>query len=133
MTDALTSTSLSQIDLAIIVAFFCAVAWVGSYFRKWINKPDDFYLAGRQLTPFILAATLAATNCSLYNFQSYVGYAYREGISIVWHEWTGLMAMVFAGVGQEHRPNRPAAKISSGCLGPPYATDDAKLLPHGKI
>jgi len=94
----LAATSLSWIDLTIIVCFFTAIVWIGSYFHKWIRKPEDFYVAGRQLTPFILAATLAATNCSLYNFQSYVGYAYREGISIVWHEWTGMMALVFAGV-----------------------------------
>ena len=98
MENILAATTLSWIDVVLIVCFFCIVVWVGAYFHKWIKKPDDFYLAGRKLTPFILAATLAATNCSLYNFQSYVGYAYREGMSIVWHEWNGLIAMIFAGV-----------------------------------
>lgn len=92
------AAGITWIDGAIIIGFFILTFWVGSYFHKWIKKPDDFYVAGRHLTPFILAATLAATSISLYNFQSYVGYAYKEGISIVWHEWTGLMALAFAGV-----------------------------------
>jgi len=91
-------TALSWLDGAILVCFFGVIIWIGSYFHKWIKKPDDFCVAGRQLTPFILVATLAATNCNLYNFQSYVGYAYREGMSIIWHEWTGMMALVFAGI-----------------------------------
>jgi len=86
------------IDGGIILLFLGFVVWAGTYFHKWINSPDDFFVAGRQLTPFILAATLAATNINLYNFQSYSGYSYREGISVVWHEWTGLMALAFAGV-----------------------------------
>ena len=86
------------IDGSMILVFFGATVFIGSYFHKWIKSPEDFAVAGRQLTPFILAATLAATNINLYNFQGYVAYAYREGISIVWHEWTGLMALAFAGL-----------------------------------
>lgn len=98
MENILAATALSWIDGALVACFFVVIICVGSYFHKWIKKPEDFYVAGRQLTPFILVATLAATNCSLYNFQSYVGYAYREGMSIIWHEWTGMMALVFAGI-----------------------------------
>ncbi|MBE7560723.1 sodium:solute symporter family protein [bacterium] len=96
--DALTTNFSWWIDGTLIVVFFGSIVFIGSYFHKWIKSPEDYAIAGRQLTPFILAASLAATNINLYNFQSYVGYAYREGISIVWHEWTGLMALAFAGV-----------------------------------
>jgi solute:Na+ symporter, SSS family len=92
------TTSFSWIDGTIIAIFFGFIVYAGTYFHKWIKNPDDYFVAGRQLTPFILAAALAATNINLYNFQSYVGFAYREGISIVWHEWTGLMCLAFAGV-----------------------------------
>lgn len=93
------STNFSwSIDGPIILVFFGLTVFIGMYFHRWIKNPEDYAVAGRQLTPFILAASLAATNINLYNFQSYVGYAYREGISIVWHEWTGLMALAFAGV-----------------------------------
>ncbi len=78
--------------------FFIGILWIGAYFRKWVGEPDDFYVAGRMLPPCILAATLAATNINLYNFVSYAGVAYNHGISIIWHEWTGLMSLVFSGL-----------------------------------
>jgi SSS family solute:Na+ symporter len=72
--------------------------YVGSIFYKWVGDADDFYLAGRQLTPFILAAVLTATNVNLYSFVGQAGIAYREGLPILWQTWTGNMAMVFSGL-----------------------------------
>lgn len=72
--------------------------WLGSIFYKWVGSSDDYYLAGRRLTPFILAAVLAATNVNLYSFVGQAGIAYREGISIIWQTWTGNMAMVISGL-----------------------------------
>jgi len=72
--------------------------YVGGVFYKWVGSSDDFYLAGRQLTPFILAAVLAATNINLYSFVGQAGIAYKEGIPIIWQTWTGNMAMVIAGL-----------------------------------
>ena len=72
--------------------------WVGSIFYKWVGTADDFYLAGRQLTPFILAAVLTATNVNLYSFVGQAGIAYKSGIPIIWQTWTGNMAMVFSGL-----------------------------------
>ncbi len=70
----------------------------GSVFYKWVASSDDYYLAGRRLTPFILAAVLTATNVNLYSFIGQTGIAYREGISIIWQTWTGNMAMVISGL-----------------------------------
>jgi SSS family solute:Na+ symporter len=85
-------------DYIIIGVFLAAVFAMGSYFYRWIGKPDDFYVASRKLTPFILAATLTATNVNLYSFVGQSGVAYKHGISIVWHTWTGNMALVFSGL-----------------------------------
>ena len=49
------------IDYIIVFVFLVGMFYVGSIFYKWVGSSDDFYLAGRQLTPFILAAVLAAT------------------------------------------------------------------------
>ncbi len=57
-----------------------------------------FFVAGRLLPPFILAAALTATNVNLYSFIGQAGKAYEQGISIVWHTWTGNMALVAAGL-----------------------------------
>ena len=86
------------IDYAIVAAFLAGVFWLGSRFYKWIGAPDDFYLAGRQLTPFILAASMTTANISLFSLIGVSGTAYHSGISIIWMTWTGNMALVFSGL-----------------------------------
>ncbi|MGA2859289.1 MAG: sodium:solute symporter family protein, partial [Candidatus Sulfotelmatobacter sp.] len=83
---------------AIIVVFLSGLFWLGSRFYRWIGDPDDFFVAGRQLTPFILAATLTTANISLFSLVGVSGTAYRSGISIIWLTWTGNMALVFSGL-----------------------------------
>ena len=89
---------MSGIDIAIVVVFLLITFFVGVFFYKWVGEPDDFYLAGRQLTPFILAAVITATNVNLYSFVGQAGIAYKHGISILWQTWTGNMALVFSGL-----------------------------------
>jgi len=89
---------LNSIDYLIVLAFLGMIFFVGSIFYKWVGNSDDFYLAGRNLTPFILAAVLAATNINLYSFIGQSGIAYKYGIPIIWQTWTGNMAMVFSGL-----------------------------------
>jgi SSS family solute:Na+ symporter len=85
-------------DYVIVFLFMGGMLYVGSIFYRWVGSSDDFYLAGRQLTPFILAAVIAATNVNLYSFVGQAGIAYKEGISIIWQTWTGDMALVFSGL-----------------------------------
>ncbi|MHC4712170.1 MAG: sodium:solute symporter family protein [Planctomycetota bacterium] len=89
---------MSGLDYGIVAVFFVGIFAAGAYFYKWIGDADDFYVAGRKLTPFILAATITATNVNLYSFVGQAGKAYKSGASILWHTWTGNMALVFAGL-----------------------------------
>lgn len=89
---------MTAVDYIIVLLFLVAIFWFGASFYKWIKTPDDFYVAGRKLTPFILASTLTATNISLYSFVGVSGTAYQHGISIIWQTWTGNMALVLAGL-----------------------------------
>ena len=86
------------LDYAIILVFLGGLFWLGSRFYRWIGDPDDFFVAGRQLTPFILADTLTTANISLFSLVGVSGTAYRSGISIIWLTWTGNMALVFSGL-----------------------------------
>ena len=89
---------MAILDYVIIIIFLGGLFWLGSRFYVWIGNPDDFYVAGRQLTPFILAATLTTANISLFSLVGVSGTAYRSGISIIWLTWTGNMALVFSGL-----------------------------------
>ena len=89
---------MAGIDYAIVAVFFVGIFAAGAYFYSWIGEADDFFVAGRKLTPFILAATLTATNVNLYSFVSQAGNANARGIGMIWQTWTGNMAMVLAGL-----------------------------------
>ena len=89
---------MAILDYVIIAVFLGGFFWLGSRFYRWIGNPDDFFVAGRQLTPFILAATLTTANISLFSLVGVSGTAYRSGISIIWLTWTGNMALVFSGL-----------------------------------
>jgi solute:Na+ symporter, SSS family len=89
---------MSAVDYATIVFFLAGVFWLGTRFHKWVGTPDDFYVAGRQLTPFILAASMTTANISLFSLIGVSGTAYQSGISIIWLTWTGNMALVFSGL-----------------------------------
>ncbi len=89
---------MSAVDYTTIVVFLAGVFWLGTRFYKWVGTPDDFYVAGRQLTPFILAASMTTANVSLFSLIGVSGTAYQSGISIIWLTWTGNMALVFSGL-----------------------------------
>lgn len=89
---------MALIDIVIVLVFLGITFVIGSSFYRWVGDPDDFMVAGRKLTPFILAAVIAATNVNLYSFIGQAGVAYKHGIAILWQTWTGNMAIVFAGL-----------------------------------
>ncbi len=89
---------MNTADYIIVFGFLATIFVIGSIFYRWIGSSDDFYLAGRNLPPFILAAVIAATNINLYSFIGQSGIAYKYGIPIIWQTWTGNMALVFSGL-----------------------------------
>lgn len=89
---------MTAFDYATVAIFLAGVLWLGSRFYRWIGSPDDFYVAGRQLTPFMLAAAMTTANISLFSLVGVSGTAYQSGISIIWLTWTGNMALVLSGL-----------------------------------
>src|SRR5512136_1368166 len=89
---------MTFVDYTTIIVFLIGVFWLGSRFYRWIGEPDDFYLAGRELTPFMLAASLTTANIGLFSLIGVSGTAYQGGVSIIWLTWTGNMALVFSGL-----------------------------------
>ncbi|MBN2354529.1 sodium:solute symporter family protein, partial [candidate division KSB1 bacterium] len=89
---------MNGLDYFIVFGFLALTFYVGAMFYRWVGSADDFFVAGRKLTPFILAAVITATNVNLYSFIGQAGIAYKQGISILWQTWTGNMALVFSGL-----------------------------------
>ena len=89
---------MALIDILLVVGFLVLMLLAGVYFSRWVKEADDFMVASRQLTPFILAATITATNVNMYSFIGQAGAAYKSGLGIIWQTWVGNMALVFSGI-----------------------------------
>lgn len=89
-------TTLEPTGYALIGISLALIFMIGFWAKNKVKTPDDFYVAGRNLNPWLLAATLTATNVNLYSFIGQSGTAYGNGPSIIWQTWTGNMAMVLA-------------------------------------
>jgi len=89
---------MGYIGLIVLLAFLMSKILIGGLLSRWVDTGDDFMVAGRHLTPFILASALTAANVNLFSFIGQSGTAYMHGISIIWQSWTGNMGLVFAGL-----------------------------------
>ena len=89
---------LGTFDLAIIFVWLAFMLGLGKLISRSVSHTDDFYLANRAMPVTLVVCSLAACNLGMYNFISEAGQAAREGVSIIWHEWTGNMAFAFCGL-----------------------------------
>lgn len=89
---------MTGLDYGIVVVFLSIIAAAGATISRLIREPDDLFVAGRELTPFVLAATITATNLSMYHFVSVGGFASRFGIPLIWWNWTGGIALTLSGL-----------------------------------
>jgi len=89
---------MTPLDYIIVVGFLMAMAIAGLWISKLIKTSDDFFVAGRELTPFILAATITASNLSMFHIVGMGGTAFKSGVSIIWQNWTGDIALVLSGL-----------------------------------
>ncbi|MDQ3441682.1 MAG: sodium:solute symporter family protein [Planctomycetota bacterium] len=89
---------MTGIDYAIVIGFLAVMGLGGFFLSRLIKDADDFMVAGRELTPFILCAAITATNLSMLHVVGMGGTAYQNGVSIMWQNFTGCMALVISGI-----------------------------------
>ncbi|MEA2062332.1 MAG: hypothetical protein U9P14_01420, partial [Gemmatimonadota bacterium] len=89
---------LGNLDLVIIFVWLAFMLGLGKLLSRSVAHTDDFYLANRAMPVTLVVCSLAACNLGMYNFISEAGQAAHEGVSIIWHEWTGNMAFAFCGL-----------------------------------
>ncbi|MFH1501548.1 MAG: sodium:solute symporter family protein [Candidatus Eisenbacteria bacterium] len=86
---------------AIVLGYLVAILLVGALARRRSRGDEAFFLAGRTLGPFVLLATMAATNFSGFTVLGFSGAGYRMGFAFypVMAYGTALMAISFVIVG----------------------------------
>ena len=81
------STSLSNIDLSIVIVYFIIVLSIGFYFRKKGKTSTDYFLAGRNVGWIAIGASLFATNISSEHFLGLAGTGSKSGLVVGHFEW----------------------------------------------
>lgn len=90
----MSASGFGLIGLAAVLLYLTAMLYVGLLARRarLSDSLGDFYLAGRGLGPFVLFATLYATQYSGNSFLGYPGEAYRIGFA--WVMSVGFMTAI---------------------------------------
>ena len=89
-------TTLTFIDIAILVAYFGIVTFIGWFVSRNLKSGDDLFLAGRSLGVATIGFSLFASNISSTTLIGVTGQAYSSGISVANYELMAGFVLSFA-------------------------------------
>jgi len=88
--------SLTPLDLFAFAAFLVFVIVVSLYAGRGERSSEDYFLAGRKLTWWLIGISLIASNISTEQFVGMAGSAFgRVGLAIASYEWMAAVTLVF--------------------------------------
>jgi len=91
--------SLSGVDVAMVVLYFCAVLGIGFYLKSYTKTGEDFFLAGREMTAWVAGLSFVAANLGALELMGWAASAYQYGILAAHWYWIGAIpAMLFLGI-----------------------------------
>ncbi len=91
-------TSLTLLDLFSFVAFLAIVVGVSLFASRKEKSTEDYFLAGRSLTWWLIGFSLIASNISTEQFVGMSGSAFgRVGMAIASYEWMAAIVLVLVG------------------------------------
>lgn len=86
-----------NLDLAVFVAYLAAVALVGVLSARRQKESDDYFLAGRDLTWWVIGGSLIAANISTHHFIGMAGQGFSIGLAIASYEWIAAIVLILYG------------------------------------
>src|ERR1700716_3749486 len=90
---------LSSVDLAIIASYFLAVLCIGFYLKRFAQSGEDFFLAGREMPPWVAGLSFVSANLGSLELLGWAGSSYQYGILAAHWYWIGAIpAMLFLGI-----------------------------------
>lgn len=84
-------------DLLVFGVYLAVVATVGILASRRERESDDFFLAGRNLTWWIIGGSLIAANISTHHFIGMSGLGYQAGLAVASFEWMAAIALILYG------------------------------------
>lgn len=90
--------NLTYVDFVAFGAFLALVVSVSLYAGRREKTSEDYFLAGRTLTWWLIGISLIASNISTEHFVGMAGSAYgRVGLAIASYEWMAAITLVLVG------------------------------------
>ena len=71
--------------MPVVLIVYCAILlWIGFRASRSVNKAEDFFVAGRSLSPGLLFATFLAANLGAGSTVGAAEFGYAAGLSAWW-------------------------------------------------
>ena len=87
---------LNWVDMVVFVGFMVTVMAVSLYAGRKEKTSEDYFLAGRKLTWYLIGFSLIASNISTEHFVGMAGTAFGSvGMAVANWEWMSAICMVF--------------------------------------
>ena len=86
-----------NLDLLVFGFYLVVVATVGILASRKREQSDDYFLASRNLTWWIIGGSMIAANISTHHFIGMSGRGYEIGLAIASFEWIAAIALVLYG------------------------------------
>lgn len=89
---------LTGIDIVAFALFIAFVIGVSLYASRKEDTSEDYFLAGRRLSWWLIGFSLIASNISTEHFVGMAGRGYELGLAIASYEWMAAVTLVIVAV-----------------------------------
>ncbi|MCP5106156.1 MAG: solute:sodium symporter family transporter [bacterium] len=86
--------ALSTLDIVSFVGFLAIVIGISLYASRKEDTSEDYFLAGRNLSWWLIGFSLIASNISTEHFVGMAGKGYELGLAIASYEWMAAVTLV---------------------------------------
>jgi len=92
------SVSFSPLDIVAFVGFIGFVIGVSLWASRGQETSEEYFLAGRNLSWWLIGFSLIASNISTEHFVGMAGQGYDLGLAIASYEWMAAVTLVLVGL-----------------------------------
>ena len=86
--------NLSTLDIVTFVGFLALVIGISLYASRKEETSEDYFLAGRKLSWWLIGLSLLASNISTEHFVGMAGKGFELGLAIASYEWMAAVTLV---------------------------------------
>jgi SSS family solute:Na+ symporter len=85
---------LEPVDLAMVGVYVVFILALGLYLAKRTGTTDDYFLAGRSLTWWLIGLSMFASNVSSSTFVGLSSAAFSSGVAVYNYEWMAALVLI---------------------------------------